>query len=539
MTGVAVVEVPEWQGPPAPNARRPAAAARALADLLPEWRRVRPRVDERTGGPAATGGDRGLGVLAAVRAALHDVAEPVVVTVGGHRGLELAPIERAHRRYGDRLAVVWFDAHPALNTPACAPPGALHGMVLRTLLGEGPAALRPNRPLDPRRLVLAGVRPLDPAERRFAADHGIHHLDVAEPAAPTALIDAVAATGADTVYVHADLDVLAPAAFGPAGLPRSGGLPPHRLARNVRALGERFTLAGAGITGHLPGAGPEPGGTAVLEPLARALSDIAGEIAPEDVQRIERHAVAAWPAPVSRELSGWLARHTPGMRRLRSGNTALPPAADGDPRAGLPAVEAFYRARGLPVAVQVSPAARHIDLDEHLAARGYRMDTPVHVLTADARAVAHEGEPGPGWAVTVDGALTAAWLAAFVELDGQPDSREIAEQVIARITLPAAFTTVVAADGRAAGIGLVVGGDEHWAGVYCMATHPGHRRRGVAAATLRAAARWAAGHGATGLYLQVARANPAARRLYARAGFGYAYGYHYRLRGSGDGRSSG
>ncbi|WP_433868509.1 GNAT family N-acetyltransferase [Saccharopolyspora sp. CA-218241] len=239
-------------------------------------------------------------------------------------------------------------------------------------------------------------------------------------------------------------------------------------------------------------------------------------------ERIERHAFHAWPAPVTRRVGGWWVRHTPGVRRLRSGNAALP----GDGPAPLAEVEEFYRERGLPTAVQVSPAARHRALDAHLEARGYRREVPVHVLTAATGTVARAE---PGWAVDVEAGPTARWQEAFVELDGEDDAREVAEEVVAAIRLPAARTSVTAGD-RVLGIGLVVGGDDRWAGIYCMTTRPEHRGRGVAAAILRAGARWAAEHGIPGLYLQVAESNAAARSLYARAGFDHAYGYHYRLR---------
>jgi GNAT superfamily N-acetyltransferase len=102
-----------------------------------------------------------------------------------------------------------------------------------------------------------------------------------------------------------------------------------------------------------------------LEQLASTLTDIVAGSAPEDVQRIERHAIDAWPAPITHNLDGWLVRHTPGMQRLRSGNTALPLSSGNDGRSVLPGVEAFYGERGLPAAVQVSPATRHIGLDAH------------------------------------------------------------------------------------------------------------------------------------------------------------------------------
>ncbi|UNS96923.1 GNAT family N-acetyltransferase [Streptomyces tubbatahanensis] len=587
-----VLEVPQWQGSSSATARRLPAGAKALADLLPFGRRLTPRTDASQGSGRTTRGVRAPDALAAnlaaVRAALDEADAPLVVTAGGDCGVELAPVERAHRLHGERLAVVWFDAHADLNTASSSPSEAFHGMVLRALLGEGPEALRCRWPLSPGQVVLAGARALDPAERRYIAAHGVRHLRVAELADPRGLVEAVAATGAEAVYVHLDLDVLDPGAFSSVGVPEPDGLTPHRLAAAVRALAARFPLAGLGVTEHEPAedGAARAADAAVLDQLVRALADTVSECAREDVRRIERHALEAWPAPVRRTSGGWLLRHTPGMRRLRSGNTALPlPPATGSATRGAAAhastlheVEAFYAARGLPAAVQVSPAARHMALDEHLAALGYTLGEPIHVLTAPAEAVADAppgsavhaspGSPvhappgnggrapaqdaveavhavgapgaadgGSGWRLRVDEALSPQWLEAFTDLDGHEDSRDLAEQVVSRISSPVACVSALGADRRPVGLGLFVGGDERWAGVYCMVTHPRARRQGVAAAVLRAGALWASRRRIRGLYLQVARSNPAARALYARAGFGYAYSYHYRLRGVSHGGS--
>ena len=535
MSYLAVVEVPQWQGSSAAGARRLTAGARSLADLFPVSHRVLPEVDVRSGSGYVTAGVRDLGVLAvnlgAVRAALERVNAPVVVTVGGDCGVEVAPIERALRRHGDRLAVVWFDAHGDLNTPVSSVSGAFHGMVLRTLLGEGPEEMRPTLALTPGQIVLAGVRALDAGERWFIDAHRIRRVGVAELAEPSALIAAVTATGAKAVYVHIDLDVLDPGIFSSVGCPDPEGVSPHRLAEAVSALGECFSIAGLGITEHQPADGDpiRADEAAVLKQLAPTLADIVAGTASEEVRRIERHAIGAWPAPITDSFGGWIVRHTPGMHRLRSGNTALLLAPHSEGLSDLPGVEAFYAERGLAAIVQVSPAARRIRLDEHLAARGYRLDTPVQVLAAPAETIGCGPQFADRWAVQVGPTPPAEWMRAFIELDGHRDSRGIAEQVISKITLPCAYASVTAG-GRVAGIGLVVGGDDQWAGFYCMATHPAHRRQGVAAAILRAGARWAVAHDIAGLYLQMAQSNTAARDLYGRAGFAHAYSYHYRVR---------
>ncbi|KAB2346841.1 arginase family protein [Actinomadura rudentiformis] len=256
MLDISVVEVPQWQGSGVPEARarRLADGAHLLAEAVPAGRRYTVTVPDEAG--AETGDVRGLDVLAGIaegaRAGITAAEGEVVVTVGGDCGVELSPVSAAIARHGDALAVVWFDAHGDLNTPASSPSGAFHGMILRTLLGEGPGELVPARPLRPAQVVLAGVRALDPGERAYVEATGMRHVTVDALKDPAAVVEAVAATGARAVYVHIDLDVLDPGSFASLSCPEPGGITPAQLGAAVRALAGRFEIAGLGITEYQP-----------------------------------------------------------------------------------------------------------------------------------------------------------------------------------------------------------------------------------------------------------------------------------------------
>jgi arginase family enzyme/GNAT superfamily N-acetyltransferase len=495
---IAVVEAPQWQGSGSGTARRLREGARLLAGLVPAAERVRVDITDETGGHVLAAN------AAKIRAALEH-HRGLTLIAGGDCGVELEPVAAAVRRHGDRLAVVWFDAHGDLNTPESSPSGAFHGMVLRTLLGEGPAGLVPDRPLRPEQVVLAGVRALDPPERAYVEGIPIV-FDTA------ALMEAVG--DVEAVYVHLDLDVLDPGSFASVGTPEAGGLTPARVIEMVTALAGRFEIAGLGITEY------EPTRAEDQETLAELVGAVVAACEASVVREIERRAFAAWPAGLVREESGWLLRHTPGIGRRRS-NSAIPPAAC-RPTASIDHVEAFYRDRDRPVMVQLGPDQPR--LDAVLAGRGYRIDAPTSVMTAFTADVVAATEATP---VSLS-ERPDAWLKTFAELDEHADSALVGESVISRIAAPAAFVSVTR-DGGAAGMGLFAA-DSGWAGVFAMATRPSSRGQGIASAVLGAGARWAADQGAARLYLQVEEDNEAALGLYTRAGFTRSHGYHYRIK---------
>ncbi|WP_406674091.1 arginase family protein [Nonomuraea sp. N2-4H] len=272
---VTVIEVPQWRGSGSRTAERLKEGARLLADMVGAERRVRVAVEDDLVITASR-----------VRTALEQTSDGFVVTTGGDCGVELQPIAAARRRYGDRLVVIWFDAHGDLNTPATSPSGAYHGMVLRALTGDGPTGLVAGEPLTSRQIVLAGVRDLDAGEKEFIEGAGVPLLPPGADAealieaiesrrkerASTSRTDAsIATSGTDAsiatsashaaaaasdddtvVYVHIDFDVLDPEIFASVGSPAPDGLRPEELLSLVRAVGERFKVVGLGLMEYEP-----------------------------------------------------------------------------------------------------------------------------------------------------------------------------------------------------------------------------------------------------------------------------------------------
>lgn len=248
------VVVPQWQGSGSSRALRLSDGAEAIRGDLPASSTRVVEVPLEAGDELGSGLPR-LGSLQLVRdrtlAVLADT-DDWALTIGGDCGVALAAVDHALARTGGDVAVVWFDAHPDLNTLESSPSAAFSGMVLRTLLGDGIGPLIPATPLAAGRLVLAGVRSSDEGEDEFVSATAIRQLTVDDLADPAALVAAVEATGAGSVYIHIDLDVLDPGELLGLSDPVPFGVTPAALVAAVRALKGRFGLAGASIAGFSP-----------------------------------------------------------------------------------------------------------------------------------------------------------------------------------------------------------------------------------------------------------------------------------------------
>ena len=247
--------LPEWQGYGVDSAV--ADGARALAGAFPAGAFV------EIGAPmqetlALEAGVIGLQALARqARRTLDALAERQpsrIFTIGGTCGVELGPVAYLNARYRGDLAVVWLDAHADLNTPESSPSARFHGMVLRTLLGAGPAplvSLLPRR-LGPVQVILAGVRDLDRDEILFASDAAVSRLGPADLLVPDRVSGRVRATGFTKVYVHLDLDVLDPVEFPDSLMHAPGGASVDQIVETIRHLNATCDIVGFSVVEFRP-----------------------------------------------------------------------------------------------------------------------------------------------------------------------------------------------------------------------------------------------------------------------------------------------
>ena len=245
------IVVPQWQGSGSSRAMRLVDGAETIRGDLPS------SLTRVVAIPLEAGDAQGTAVhrLSAIMLVRDRLAQELLevdgtaIVIGGDCGVELAAIVHAHQT--PDVAIVWFDAHPDLNTPQSSPSGAFSGMVLRTLLGDGVEQLVPALPLDPSRVILVGARSFDPAEDAYIDENGIRCIEADEVSAES-LIAAVEAMGAASIYLHIDLDVIDSSDFSGLGYPEPFGVSAAVLLDTLTALLARFPLAGAGITEFAP-----------------------------------------------------------------------------------------------------------------------------------------------------------------------------------------------------------------------------------------------------------------------------------------------
>lgn len=173
-----------------------------------------------------------------------------IFLIGGDCGTELAPISYLNKRYGGDLAVVWFDAHGDLNSPATSVTHNFHGMPLRCLLGDGDESLLSHCSslLTPSQVIMAGTRELDPAEEVFIKEKSLTCASVEDMKSDMGLlVQMITSKGYRNVYAHIDLDVLYPDKYPWVQCPTEGGLDAGELMALLRDLKEELNLVGVSM----------------------------------------------------------------------------------------------------------------------------------------------------------------------------------------------------------------------------------------------------------------------------------------------------
>lgn len=182
-----------------------------------------------------------LAEVAKSNAILSDCVEGILdrgavpVVLGGDHSIAIgsvAGVAGYYRRRGQRIGIIWIDAHADINTPESSPSGNIHGMPLAVLLGYGPEVLThiggfaPK--IHPEDCVIIGVRQIDEGERQLARQLGLRIYtmrDLDERGMSAIMDEAIAWVTRHTVGFHAtfDMDFVDPYYAPGVGTPVPGG----------------------------------------------------------------------------------------------------------------------------------------------------------------------------------------------------------------------------------------------------------------------------------------------------------------------------
>ncbi|MCF1585252.1 arginase family protein [Tetragenococcus koreensis] len=185
-----------------------------------------------------------------------------VIVFGGDCLVSQAPVDYMSQKYGDKLGVVWIDAHPDVSNKTIQPNS--HSMVLGNLYGNGDdqlAALVKN-PIKPEQVGFIGLN--EPNDFETEQLENYRFTDIRDKDTTTIIRKInrwIEEQGFEAIYIHFDLDVLDPEYFrnnlfaNPYGDPVDaphGLLQIQQVGEIISSIEKQTPLVGLAITEHLP-----------------------------------------------------------------------------------------------------------------------------------------------------------------------------------------------------------------------------------------------------------------------------------------------
>ena len=160
-------------------------------------------------------------------------------------------VSQYFRARGEKLGMVWIDAHTDMNTPASSPSGNVHGMPLACCVGLGPPELSGifgySPKIDPANVALIGIRSVDQNERDNVQRSGVHAFtmrDIDERGMRSVIEEAieVASPGTAGIHISLDMDAVDPREAPGVGTPVRGGITYREAHLAMEILGDSGRL---------------------------------------------------------------------------------------------------------------------------------------------------------------------------------------------------------------------------------------------------------------------------------------------------------
>lgn len=183
--------------------------------------------------------------------------EKLPLILGGDHSLSIgtvAAVAAHYRDRGERIGLIWVDAHADMNRPETTPSGNIHGMSLAVLMGHGHprlTSLSGDGPaVRPENVTVLGARQVDPGERDLIRELGVRVItmsEIDERGIGACMDEALerALDGTAGVHLSYDLDSLDPVNAPGVGTPVQGGLTyreGHLVCEKAAATGKLVGL---------------------------------------------------------------------------------------------------------------------------------------------------------------------------------------------------------------------------------------------------------------------------------------------------------
>lgn len=133
-----------------------------------------------------------------------------VITIGGDCSVSLAPFNYLSGKYGDKLGIIWLDAHPDISDTTQS--HHLHEMVVSTLMHEGARSFEEliDYPITKQQVLFAGLiakdlRPMDDKVKKLDMKY-LTPSDLEKN--PSKISEWIKLNSFTKIAVHWDLDVL-------------------------------------------------------------------------------------------------------------------------------------------------------------------------------------------------------------------------------------------------------------------------------------------------------------------------------------------
>ncbi|UFN49168.1 GNAT family N-acetyltransferase [Roseomonas sp. OT10] len=241
--------------------------------------------------------------------------------------------------------------------------------------------------------------------------------------------------------------------------------------------------------------------------------------------RLEQAALTAVPAPRVAWDGPFVIRGFHGGTGRANAACSLDPSPDPGLAARVERIESDYARWGLSARFRSTPLDPP-GLEALLRERGYAEAEGACVMAGPLAGLSLAGRPPV--VERLDGPAPD-WLAVLATADYQTEARRAEKaEALPMMARPAVWLLRREEGIPAAAAQMVADGP--LCGVFDVATDPAHRRRGLSRQVLAEGAAWAAGHGASIAWLQVAPSNTTARALYAALGLTEIYRYRYFVR---------